>query len=175
MELSRLGYNSEFMIYPVLIVVLFGSGLSAAQPGTWLTVFVLAIAAWTLIEYLLHRFVFHELPYIRDLHARHHADQRALLGTPLWVSLLGHGVLGFVPAFLLFGFGIASAISAGLMSGYLWYICAHHAVHHWPSQPGSYLYGLRHRHALHHHHDTERNFGVTSGFWDRVLGTDDHR
>ena len=28
------------------------------------------------------------------------------------------------------------------------------------------------RHALHHHFDEKLNFGVTSGFWDKVFGTD---
>jgi sterol desaturase/sphingolipid hydroxylase (fatty acid hydroxylase superfamily) len=45
-------------------------------------------------------------------------------------------------------------------------------VHHCRLQPVSYLYKLKHRHALHHHFDDAGNFGVTTGFWDKVFGTD---
>ena len=34
-----------------------------------------------------------------------------------------------------------------------------------------YFYRLKRRHAQHHHVDGGRNFGVTTGFWDRIFGT----
>jgi sterol desaturase/sphingolipid hydroxylase (fatty acid hydroxylase superfamily) len=58
------------------------------------------------------------------------------------------------------------------MLGYLWYVSVHHIVHHWKAEPGTYAYALKRRHMLHHHFDDMGNFGVTSGFWDRVFGTD---
>jgi sterol desaturase/sphingolipid hydroxylase (fatty acid hydroxylase superfamily) len=45
-------------------------------------------------------------------------------------------------------------------------------VHHWAVRPDSYGFRLKRRHALHHYFDDHGNFGVSSGFWDKVFGTD---
>jgi len=47
----------------------------------------------------------------------------------------------------------------------------HHAMHFWPFAHDSYFYRAKHRHALHHYSEVEGNFGVTSPFWDYILGT----
>ncbi len=175
MFLTRIEYFADFYVYPVLIPTLAAAGIVVAPSGAarWLAVFLSCLALWTLLEYLLHRFVFHHVPYIRDMHEQHHSDEREFIGTPIWISLVSHGTLGFLPVYLLAGFADASAASCGLMLGYLWYVSVHHVVHHWHPAHSSYLYALKRRHALHHHHDSERNFGVTSSFWDRVFGTGD--
>jgi sterol desaturase/sphingolipid hydroxylase (fatty acid hydroxylase superfamily) len=59
---------------------------------------------------------------------------------------------------------------AGLALGYLAYIAAHHAIHHWRIAPGHVLYALKIRHAMHHRGD-EVNFGVVTTLWDRAFGT----
>jgi sterol desaturase/sphingolipid hydroxylase (fatty acid hydroxylase superfamily) len=174
MHLGRIGYYLDFFIYPLLIAVLAFAGIvrrGADGLPEWLLFFAVAVTLWTLIEYLLHRYGLHHIPYIKEMHDYHHADERAMVGTPLWFSLLGHIGAGFLPAWWLFGFANASAVSCGLMLGYLWYIGVHHAVHHWHPRHGSYLYALKRRHALHHHFDDTGNFGVSSGFWDVVFNT----
>jgi sterol desaturase/sphingolipid hydroxylase (fatty acid hydroxylase superfamily) len=174
MYLGRIGYYLDFFVYPLLIIGLAAAGI--AEGGAkglvkWAAFFVAAFVLWTLIEYLLHRFGLHHIPYIKEMHDYHHSDEKALVGTPLWLSLIGHLGACFLPAWLLFGFPAASAASCGLMLGYLWYIGVHHAVHHWHPRHGSYLYGLKRRHALHHHFDDTVNFGVSSNFWDVIFGT----
>jgi sterol desaturase/sphingolipid hydroxylase (fatty acid hydroxylase superfamily) len=77
-----------------------------------------------------------------------------------------------LPAWLLGGRLLATGLTAGLATGYLWYMVVHHATHFWIGRRDSYLYAAKRRHALHHHRDGERNFGVTTGFWDRVFGTE---
>jgi sterol desaturase/sphingolipid hydroxylase (fatty acid hydroxylase superfamily) len=57
-----------------------------------------AVAIWTLLEYLLHRFVLHRIPTFARMHAVHHASPRAFVGTPTWVSLLTLWIAIFVPA-----------------------------------------------------------------------------
>ncbi len=175
MVLTRFGYYTDFVVYPVATAALAMAGLaSTASPAgaaRWLALFAACLASWTLLEYLLHRFVFHEAPQIREMHFEHHAREKELLGTPTWISLSAHLVFGFLPIYLIFGFTVASAVSAGLMAGYLWYITVHHMVHHWHPAHSTYLYGLKRRHALHHHHDPDTYFGVTSSFWDRVFRT----
>ena len=175
MFLTRFGYFADFYIYPALIPLLAAAGMMIGPSGTarWLAIFLACLALWTLLEYLLHRFMFHHLPYIRDMHEEHHQHEKGFVGTPIWISLVAHLFLGFLPVYLVAGFADASAASSGLMLGYLWYVSVHHMVHHWHPAHSTYLYNLKRRHALHHHHDQDRNFGVTTGFWDHVFRTDD--
>jgi sterol desaturase/sphingolipid hydroxylase (fatty acid hydroxylase superfamily) len=50
----------------------------------------------------------------------------------------------------------------------------HHATHHWNIQPGDWLYEARVRHMAHHYRD-QSNFGITTGIWDKVFGTERER
>jgi len=174
MHLSRFWYYSDFVAYPVLIALLAAFGLvtvgwsGAAQ---WLTIFLGCVALWTLIEYAMHRFVLHHIPYAKAMHQSHHDHESASLGTPLWLSLFAHCALALMPIWVFVNFAEASAVSAGLMLGYLWYITVHHILHHWHPRHSGYLYRLKHRHAVHHHVDADCNFGVTTNFWDRIFRT----
>lgn len=174
MHLSKLNYYSDFIVYPLCIATL--AILSLLHHGgheieTWTLIFLSAIVTWTLVEYLLHRFVFHHFPYIRDMHEEHHHAERDLLGTPIWLSLPAHLLIVFVPALLVFNLQLASAFSAGIMVGYLWYVAVHHIVHHWHTSHHGYLYKQKRRHALHHHVSENFNYGVTTGIWDFVFHT----
>jgi len=132
---------------------------------------VAGLAAWTLVEYLVHRFAFHHrFPLGRRLHQLHHDhpsdpdSERSSLSTPLLALPFGLLVLGTA------GMEDGSAIFAGLLSGYLVFIAVHHAVHRWTIEPGSWLYPTKLRHLTHHRFEN-CNFGVTTIFWDIVLGT----
>ena len=174
MKLSPIVYYSDFVAYPILVTTLATLALAhstGSGAARWVAIWGSFVAVWTLLEYGLHRMVFHHIPVVRDMHQEHHVNETASSGTPLWLSLLAHGLLIFLPSWLLAGFAVASAVSSGLMAGYLWYVCIHHALHHWHPAHGGYLYRLKRRHALHHHVDGNSNFGVTTGFWDRVFGT----
>ena len=175
MRLSKAGYYADFVIYPPLILAM---ALPALMPATlhsglaWMVAFVLGLAAWTLIEYLIHRVVLHHFRFFCEMHDLHHAEPRGYIGTPTWLSLgiLCFGVL--VPLWWATGPQIAAGAGAGLVLGYLWYVGLHHVVHHWRLRHDSYLYRVKRRHAMHHHGHVPCNFGVTSSFWDRVFGTE---
>jgi sterol desaturase/sphingolipid hydroxylase (fatty acid hydroxylase superfamily) len=174
MRLGRVGYYSDFVVYPALILALAGAGLKhdgARASEDWVSLFLLFLGLWTLIEYLMHRFVLHHVPYLRVLHEEHHRHESEPIGTPTYISLGLHALLIFIPMLALFGFAAASAAASGLMLGYFWYISVHHILHHWHPDHSGYVYGLKRHHALHHHLDGSSNFGVTTGFWDRALGT----
>ncbi len=174
MHLGRIGYYSDFFVYPVLILVLSGAGLLHSSPdgaAEWIATFLLCLVLWTLIEYLMHRFALHHIPYVREMHDDHHVNERAPIGTPTYLSLGLHAALALIPLWILLGFALASAATGGLMLGYLWYISVHHILHHWHPSHSGYFYGLKRRHASHHHVDEHTNFGVTSSFWDRIFGT----
>jgi sterol desaturase/sphingolipid hydroxylase (fatty acid hydroxylase superfamily) len=175
MRLSRAGYFGDFFVYPPLVGALAITAAWQAGVARWdkaMGLIVVGLAIWTLAEYILHRFVLHHVPFVKDMHEAHHDDQKALIGTPTWVSVVMISATVLVPIWLLVDLPYALALTAGIMLGYLWYVTAHHYVHHWNPQPGSYGYSLKRRHALHHYFDDHGNFGVTSGIWDRVFGTE---
>jgi sterol desaturase/sphingolipid hydroxylase (fatty acid hydroxylase superfamily) len=128
------------------------------------------VAAWTLLEFLVHRFVFHRYSVGRRLHRLHHDHpidpdaERSSLSTPLIASPIGF--LLIVTA----GLEDGSAIFAGLLLGYLAFIVVHYAVHHWPIEPNSWLYSAKIRHLTHHRFEN-CNYGVTTVFWDIVFRT----
>ena len=169
-----LGYFAEFFIFPPLVLVstvIAFLGPTAPHPLTWAAVFVLGLAAWTLIEYFLHRVVFHHAPFISVLHERHHDNPRELMGTPVWASVTAGLVAVAAPSWAVFGFELATAATAGMATGYLWYVFGHYAAHYGRPRPGSYFYRVRLRHARHHHLSDAGNFGVTTRLWDLVFGT----
>jgi sterol desaturase/sphingolipid hydroxylase (fatty acid hydroxylase superfamily) len=174
MRLSKAGYYADFVVYPLLLLplggVLFWSG-TRRQEMLWAAACVAGAAGFSLIEYLMHRFVLHRVAPFRGLHEMHHDSPTALVGTPTWLSaaLIGGGVL--LPLWWQAGPEIASGLSFGLIVGYLWYVSLHHAVHRWPARAGSYLHRAKRRHALHHHARLPCNFGVTTGCWDRLFGS----
>lgn len=175
MRLSASSYYSDYVIYPALATTLTAASLAitpADKWGLWSLSVVAGAATWTFAEYQLHRWVLHHVPYVRDMHEAHHDDQKALIGTPPFLSLAIVVFLVLLPAILLAGFSYGAGFTAGIALGYFFYIVVHHGVHHWKLRPGSYMYKLKHRHALHHHFNDEGNYGVTTGFWDKVFGTD---
>jgi sterol desaturase/sphingolipid hydroxylase (fatty acid hydroxylase superfamily) len=169
-----LGYFAEFLVFPPLVLVSSAAaflGASPPHPLTWVATFFAGLATWTLVEYVLHRVAFHHAPFLSALHERHHKNPQELIGTPVWASVLSGLVAVAAPAWALLGFELATAMTAGMTAGYLWYVFGHYAAHYGQPKHGSYFYRVRLRHARHHHVSDSGNFGVTTVFWDRVFGT----
>jgi hypothetical protein len=173
MHLSKWSYLADFVVYPVWIVAGVAwqlSHLPAHSVGPWCTAVGLGWLAWTVIEYLLHRWVLHHVPPFNRLHLQHHAHPGAWIGTPTWLSAALFVALWAVldrEASALAAGGLAT----GLMIGYLAYTWVHHAVHHHIAHPGSWLFAAKLRHARHHRAGARSDYGVTSGVWDAVLRT----
>ena len=127
---------------------------------------------WTLAEYVLHRFVLHQIAPFAAMHDVHHQKPLALVGTPTWLSL---GVIlsaVFLPAWALSSLNAASGLTVGTMAGFFWYGVVHHAIHHRkPRTIARRLLVTTRRHAQHHYSGERANFGVTTSFWDHVFGT----
>jgi sterol desaturase/sphingolipid hydroxylase (fatty acid hydroxylase superfamily) len=174
MKMSKLGYFSEFLLFPPIFVfamLLTFRGFIPPHPAIWATVYIVGLAGWTLIEYLLHRALFHHAPLLSRIHELHHNCPQDLIGTPAWLSALVGLILVAGPLCVVLGFNLGIAATTGLATGYLWYVFVHYASHHWRPRRNSYLYRARLRHARHHHLSQSGNFGVTTGVWDYVFGT----
>lgn len=172
-HLSHPSFFADFYIYPIVIVAFIVLTMIAA-PERWMlgsAAILLGVGFWTLVEYFLHRYLLHHVPWIKERHHDHHEDQQALIGTPTWMSLSLLLAVVLLPAVLLTSLAIGSGFTAGMMLGYLWYAAMHYGLHHWKAAPGSYFFRLKQQHALHHHFDDMGNFGVTSNFWDHIFRT----
>jgi sterol desaturase/sphingolipid hydroxylase (fatty acid hydroxylase superfamily) len=141
-----------------------------------LGLYLCGLLTWTLMEYLLHRYVFHideYLPFMKRfhyiVHGIHHEfpkDVERLFMPPVpgtiiafvlflfWYLLLGLNALGFM---------------AGISNGYLLYSYIHYKVHTKPSTP--LLHKLWVHHAKHHYKFPDKAFGVSSPIWDIIFRT----
>ena len=139
--------------------------------------FLLGILLWTLIEYLIHRYVFHYEPKTRwgkqlhfVIHGVHHDypnDARRLVMPPAISIPLAFLFFGLF--FLIFG-SLAPAVFAGLVFGYLCYDMLHYATHHLAMKSGVWLW-LKQYHLRHHFKDDHVGYGISSPLWDYVFRT----
>jgi dihydroceramide fatty acyl 2-hydroxylase len=175
-RLIYVGPRALVLLYGTLATVLFWWGVSGGVAPFGAALLILAgLAFWTLLEYLLHRFVFHRTPrsprqmFLGYLfHGVHHAfpEDRLRWTIPLITSLPVATALA-TASFLSFG-AAGGPFMAGVLLGYLAYDLLHYAIHRGSmrSRLGAYL---RRRHLAHHYGVPERNFGVSSPLWDFVF------
>jgi sterol desaturase/sphingolipid hydroxylase (fatty acid hydroxylase superfamily) len=173
MQLTRVGYFADFYVYPLVAAALGALALSPT-PRHWPALglaFAAGLAGWTLLEYVMHRWVFHHAPRIRALHDAHHADPKALIGTPTWLGVAVIFTFVMVPSVLAGGLANGASFTAGLVLGYLWYCIVHYGTHHWHVGSRGYFSRIKRWHAIHHHVAGRANFGVTTSLWDHVFRT----
>jgi sterol desaturase/sphingolipid hydroxylase (fatty acid hydroxylase superfamily) len=122
----------------------------------------------------MHRYLLHRVQPFKSWHEEHHQRPDAIIFTPTILSLAWQFVLIFIPALLAGGPWRASALTFGVLAGYLSYTITHHAVHHWHTD-NPWLKQRKRWHALHHHRtDQPGCYGVTTAFWDHVFGSARH-
>ncbi|MCS7189240.1 MAG: sterol desaturase family protein [Bacteroidia bacterium] len=133
---------------------------------------------WTLVEYLLHRFGFHELPgrplaKRYDIHWIHHRlpHNPKHIVTSLWLTLPLAAVFFIIFWAVGGGSPLVGAWYAGFGIGYLMYETIHYLIHVRPHPPFKFLRGLWKYHYRHHFQDDSRYYGVTTRWWDYVFGT----
>lgn len=130
-------------------------------------------AAWTLLEYALHRLLGHRWtanPFGAE-HVRHHATTRyfAPAGKKAAAALPVIVAVGALAAWPLGAAG-GAAFGAGLGAMYLAYEVTHRRAHTHPPR-GPYGRWLRRHHFHHHFHAPDTNHGVTSPLWDALFRT----
>ncbi|XP_071959582.1 fatty acid 2-hydroxylase-like [Antedon mediterranea] len=142
--------------------------------------FIAGVVTWTILEYALHRFLFHLEPSPKYpmlvtfhflLHGQHHKvpfDSGRLVFPPAVASILA------VCYYIIIGFclevGKAQALFAGTVLGYVCYDLIHYYLHY--GKPSfSYFKMLKVYHVKHHFEDKDRGFGISSPIWDMPFGT----
>jgi sterol desaturase/sphingolipid hydroxylase (fatty acid hydroxylase superfamily) len=147
-------YFGELFFATTLAIVLLV--ISTSRPSVVIVLFSAGLAAWTLAEYITHRFVLHAVAPIQ--HGIHHARPRDAVDKIFWQVWLAFAVLCPI---------LGGAVMAGVLVAYAWYLLVHYCAHHHSAVlPASVL-----KHHLDHHRFANRNYGVTTRFWDRVFGT----
>ncbi|WP_284315964.1 sterol desaturase family protein [Labrys miyagiensis] len=173
MHLGRFLYFGDFVLCPLVAFGLLIATLiqrDATALGLWLAAFVFGCMVWTLVEYIIHRWVYHAVPVFDKLHDAHHQEPRGMIGAPSFLSV-GLFFLVFYLPFYFVSHAFAGGFFSGILGGYLAYMLVHHASHHWAPKPGSLLYRLRVNHMVHHYRGDEGNYGVVTSFWDHVFAT----
>ncbi|KAI1405584.1 inositolphosphorylceramide-B C-26 hydroxylase [Hypoxylon fuscum] len=143
----------------------------------------LGIFIWTLVEYILHRCLFHLDDYLPDnrvgitlhflLHGVHHylpMDKYRLVMPPTLFVVLATPFWKLAHSLFYWNWHLATTIYCGGIFGYVCYDLTHYFLHH-QNLPLWYK-GLKKYHLAHHFLDYELGFGVTSRFWDRIFGTE---
>jgi len=139
--------------------------------------FLLGVLLWTLLEYLIHRYIFHYEPKTRlgqrlhyIIHGVHHDypnDARRLVMPP---SISVPLAFLFYGLFLLIFGSLGPAVFAGLVFGYVCYDMLHYATHHFGMKRGMWLW-LKQYHLRHHFKDDHVGYGISSPLWDYVFRT----
>ncbi|MET0298635.1 MAG: sterol desaturase family protein [Flavitalea sp.] len=149
----------------------------------WLLVaFFGGMFAWTFVEYIIHRFVFHLIAeskvatrIIYVMHGNHHVyprDKERLFMPPI-PSLIIASILFLIFRLILGIFSLGDYVFLffpGFMLGYLLYGSMHYAIHAF-KPPFKWMKSLWRNHHLHHYKDEDKGFGVSTTLWDRVFGT----
>jgi sterol desaturase/sphingolipid hydroxylase (fatty acid hydroxylase superfamily) len=172
---SPANYWAGFGVDAVGILAFVGVGMRPGVPPAPATCAALLLggATWTLWEYYVHRFLFHEAgsPFASG-HLAHHEAPRDAIGLPFFVAFLLASLL-FAGCRLVLPDPYPCFFVAGAYLGWLYYGILHHVEHATDFRFAPYR-RLR-RHHFVHHGAMSTNFGVSTTFWDRLFGTHSER
>ncbi|KIK99658.1 hypothetical protein PAXRUDRAFT_131602 [Paxillus rubicundulus Ve08.2h10] len=156
------------------------SSLSIGALAKTLPCFLLGNVIWTILEYGMHRFLFHIDELLPDspffltlhflLHGIHHympMDRLRLVMPPILFGVLQAPFTRL--AYALFPTAMANGIISGSFTFYVLYDCMHYALHH--TMLPTYMREMKKYHLAHHYKNFELGFGVTSKIWDHLFNT----
>lgn len=178
-RLTRTHISAPLILFSVISIglIIYGLQKSYISVPSLIALFLIGFFSFTLVEYIMHRFLFHLKPtskgkekFAYAVHGVHHEypkdRDRLAMPIPMAIALattffllfrliLGNLVYGFLPGFYI---------------GYITYLWIHYMVHAF-QPPKNFWKVLWVHHGIHHYKDPERAFGVSSIFWDIVFGT----
>jgi 4-hydroxysphinganine ceramide fatty acyl 2-hydroxylase len=178
-KLTRTHFLVPVILYFVVSALCIFHGYQVLAAGFWKIIYMFPLGwlTFTLVEYLIHRYIFHfnattekELNIQYSIHGVHHEfprDKDRLVMPP---------VMSIVVAIIFFSiFSLVTGIYVwlffpGFASGYSVYLLIHYSVHRF-RPPANFLKYLWKHHSLHHYHSIEVAFGVSFPLWDHLFGT----
>ncbi len=178
--LESLAYTSaltlNLVFIPLALYFIFLSFYHHAITIACLGIFA-GLFLWSFIEYVMHRFAFHfkiKNEKLRKLHAIFHLSHHEFMHDKRKYQSL---MLLSLPSTILYYYLLKSLLGsyvepvfAGLIIGYVMYEFTHYSTH--SMKMDSLLVKHLKQHHMHHHClNPEKNFGVTSAFWDIVFKT----
>jgi sterol desaturase/sphingolipid hydroxylase (fatty acid hydroxylase superfamily) len=177
-SLTKSNPATTILFYTSLILFFLFLSLkySHLDMPTTAALYIMGLFVWTLLEYFLHRFIFHiddYFPFMKRfhymVHGVHHEnprDRERLFMPPVGGAIIALTLFSFWYIFL----GVKTfAFMAGLSNGYLLYSYIHFSVHTKPIyHPFRKLWKY---HALHHFKYSDKAYGVSSPLWDIIFGT----
>jgi sterol desaturase/sphingolipid hydroxylase (fatty acid hydroxylase superfamily) len=165
-----------FAVYSCALLIWSATHTSLSVSQT-VGLFFLGVIAFTWVEYMVHRYVFHMKTYTKiraklqyTIHGVHHEypkDKDRLAMPPLLSVTIATILL------LLFRLVMGDLVFAflpGFIVGYAAYLAIHYMVHAFPP-PNNFLKALWINHGIHHYKDGDLIYGVSSPLWDYVYGT----
>jgi dihydroceramide fatty acyl 2-hydroxylase len=171
---------TPFYFYtPVAVCLGVAAAGEGPSGGGILMLLASGFLSWGLVEYVLHRFIFHHdarSPSGRRLiyaaHLSHHENPQATdsLFAGLRMSApiaAGYWLLAWAASG---SWRAASYLFGGLIAGYFCYEWLHYQAHHGRPRLRLFRY-LKRYHLLHHHRTPGLRFGVTSPLLDLLFGT----
>ena len=150
---------------------------TALSLGVTVSMFLVGFLSFTLVEYLIHRYVFHMAAHTEQraklqytLHGVHHEfpKDKERLAMPPVVSITLATLLLFLFRLILGDF--VFSFLPGFLVGYAAYLSVHYMIHAY-QPPRNFLKVLWINHSVHHYKNGEVVFGVSSPLWDYVFGT----
>jgi dihydroceramide fatty acyl 2-hydroxylase len=177
-RLSRVHPAVVPLIFIPAVVVFFLLGAPEVSTGATVALVAGGWLFWTLMEYWIHRLVFHFEPesgpgarfhwIIHGVHHDHPNDPLRLVMPPSVSVPLAAGFFGLFV--LTMGTAKGSVFAAGFFLGYLVYDMTHYYLHHFTPKT---RFGkvMRELHMRHHFQDDTRGFGISAPFWDYVFRT----
>ncbi|HTH57115.1 MAG TPA: sterol desaturase family protein [Cyclobacteriaceae bacterium] len=169
---------------PLVIFFSYSAGLlywSATHTllsiGTTTGMFFLGFFAFTWVEYITHRYIFHmsteteqraKMQY--TMHGVHHEfpKDKDRLAMPPLLSITISTALLFILRLMLGD--LVFSFLPGFLVGYAFYLSVHYMVHAY-QPPKNFLKILWINHSMHHYKEGAEVFGVSSPLWDYVYGT----
>lgn len=160
-------------------IVVYGLYVGFTQYGllAGLGLFLFGMLLTSLIEYCLHRFLFHfeaktkfqrlQLFLIHGYHHDYPNDPMRLVLPPIGIW----PVAALIALVWYFVFGqYFWVVFGGTAAGYIAYDWTHYYTHHFNPKTGVGRW-LKRYHMLHHHDSPNHRYGITSPLWDVIFGT----
>ena len=178
LEKAEVVFTSAFLVVPFylgsLVVLIYDIANADRLHLAALLLLPTGIIIITLVEYLVHRFLFHHKQpnfLLSKIHARHHQHPlESRFGTiPLPASVLLICLIA-APFYFLFDRTSFTMLVIGLILGYMFHEYTHFANH---KQPPRTAFGkFQKRYHDHHHYKSQQcNFGFMVPFWDMIFKT----